>query len=287
MAKITGIFRIILFIASISRASACPLIGGQVDYNCDEMHRVVVIGDSIVKGIGDQDNHNRGGYVLRLQKKFKKSVFVNLGKPGYSTDRLYSEIKSKLTKRGNNYIKTGLKGADIIFVDAGRNDFFEEIEPGMTVRNLERIVGLLKENFIDNNEIVPIIKVATLLPTTRGFQRSFISDVNTLLLQFSSDNLPVRLFFNLFNEDVLSNDGIHPYSKGYKTIANYLSKVLKGSLKEESLKNRADDDNDGIYDIFEREKFGTSPKKADTDEDGFVDGEEVFNLGTDPLVPDL
>lgn len=284
MAKIIAALLITLLPATLM---ACPLIGGMVDYNCDGQHKVVIIGDSIVRGIGDADNNNRGGYVLRLQKKFKKSIFVNLGKPGYSTERLYSELKSKLSKRSKNAIKDGVRAADIIFVDAGRNDFFEDLEPGMTVRNLERIVTLLREQFNGPDDVVPLVEIATLLPTKRGFQRPFISDVNNLLLQYSSSNLPVRLFFNLLDEELISNDGIHPASFGYKKIAQYIQRVLKGSVKQESLANREDSDRDGIYDIFERSKFGTNPNKADTDEDSLLDGEEVFNTMTDPLTPDI
>lgn len=272
----------LLLILIPSVAFSCPLIGGQVDHNCDQMHKVVIIGDSIVKGIGDLENNNRGGYVLRLQKKFKKSLIVNLGMPGYSTARIYSQLKSRLDKRNKNSIKTAIKDADVIFLDAGRNDYFEEFEPGMTVKNLEQIVGVLRNDFAKRDEVAPIIKVATLLPTTRAFQRSFIIDVNKLLIEFSSDNLPVRLYLNLISDTVISNDGIHPYSDGYKVIANYLSLVLKGGLKEEELNARPDLDKDGIYDMFEKSKFGTNPNKADTDDDGFLDGDEVFNLGTDP-----
>lgn len=281
------ILTIFILCFQISSAKACPQIGGQVDYNCDQMHKVVVIGDSIVKGIGDLKFGNKGGYVLRLQKKFKKSVFVNYGKPGYSTTRLFSELKSKLNKRNKNSTKLALQEADIVLIDAGRNDFFEENDPGLTVKTLERIVGVLKDYYQSKDQVVPLIKVATLLPTTRAYQRSFIDDVNKLLLEYSSDNLPVRFYYNLLDKSVISSDGIHPYSKGYSKIASYDIKIFKGGLREEALSNRPDEDNDGIYDMFEESKFGTNPKKKDTDGDTLSDGEEVFNLGTDPLVSDL
>jgi lysophospholipase L1-like esterase len=282
MAKI-GFAVFILFLALCTEVSACPLIGGQVDYNCDQMHKVVVIGDSVVRGIGDLANGNQGGYVLRLQKKFKKSVFVNMGKPGYSTERIFSELKSKLAKHNKNSTKEALKDADLIFIDAGRNDYFEETPPGTTVKTLERIVALLREDFQNREETVPVIKIATLLPTTRAYQRSFIGDVNNLLIEMNSDAIPVRLYFNLLDESIISVDGIHPYSNGYAVIAKYVTAVLKGGLKEECESARLDDDKDGIYDIFEKSKFGTNPEKTDTDGDGFSDGEEVFNLLTDPL----
>ena len=283
--KLLIIFYSALIVLAANKVEACPLIGGMVDFNCDGAHKVVVIGDSVVKGVGDYKYGNKGGYVLRLQKKFKKSVFVNLGKPGYSTERLYSELISKLNKKGKNSTKKSLNDADIVFIDAGRNDYFEEVTPGTTVKNLERIVAVLKNYYVQHDQVEPIIKLATLLPTTRPYQKSFIGDVNNLLIEFNSEALPVRLYFNLLSDKVISVDGIHPYSNGYKVIAKYLVQVLKGGLKQEELGDRVDDDNDGIYDIFEKSKFGTNPNKADTDSDGLKDGEEVFNTFTDPLVP--
>lgn len=39
--------------------------------------------------------------------------------------------------------------------------------------------------------------------------------------------------------------------------------------------NTEDNDNDGVTDMEERERYGTNPAKSDSDSDGFTDGEEV------------
>ena len=51
------------------------------------------------------------------------------------------------------------------------------------------------------------------------------------------------------------------------------------------LGTRADNDNDGIVDTWEKFVYGTNPNSDDTDGDGINDGTEQM-LGTDPLNPD-
>lgn len=49
---------------------------------------------------------------------------------------------------------------------------------------------------------------------------------------------------------------------------------------------RADGDDDGLYDDDETYVYGTDPFNPDTDGDGFGDGEEIY-YGTNPLVADI
>jgi hypothetical protein len=42
---------------------------------------------------------------------------------------------------------------------------------------------------------------------------------------------------------------------------------------------REDQDNDGLYDIFESSRFGTDPTLADTDGDGVKDGRDPTPAG--------
>ena len=69
------------------------LVNSLVDYNCDGKHRISITGDSVVFGTGDQLNHNRGGYVLRLKGDFPSSQIYNFGYPGITTAKLLSYYK--------------------------------------------------------------------------------------------------------------------------------------------------------------------------------------------------
>ncbi|MCO6429491.1 MAG: SGNH/GDSL hydrolase family protein [Deltaproteobacteria bacterium] len=268
-------------------ALACPQIDNLVDFNCDSQIVISVVGDSIVKGVGDLRFKNKGGYVKRLQKRFKRAKFVNMGRPGYASDRLFREFKSELSAKAVSKAKVLMQNSDLVIIDAGRNDFFQEIEAEMTLRNLKRTVGVLKKGVARvSAKQQPYVTLASLLPTTRGFQRPFIESVNALLFEFSSPALPVEIFFNLLDPELISVDGIHPASPGYDEMTVIAADALLGSIKTNMLSLRPDADNDGIYDKYERSRFGTNPSKKDTDGDGLKDGVEVFETMTDPLSAD-
>ncbi|HMO01929.1 MAG TPA: NAD(P)-dependent oxidoreductase [Oligoflexia bacterium] len=287
----TIIFWITFFILfNQTLASACPSHRGLIDYNCDGQFKVVGIGDSIVFGRGDLLNGNKGGYILRLAKHYKQAKFINLGRPGYTTTRLFREFKPALDQKKTNQIQEALKDADLILLDIGRNDFFANLTPEMTVRNIERIISLLRAAGRASQSggfgVTPFVAAATLLPTTRGYQRSFIENTNQLLLKRAGKNLPIRFRFDLIPSEAISVDGIHPTSRGYSQISSQANAALKKRIFKEMLKDRPDRDKDGIFDMFESSRFKTSPSSTDSDNDGLLDGEEVFVFHTDPAKAD-
>ena len=60
------------------QAQDCLKVAGYRDRNCDGEIRIVFTGDSLVFGIGDTANKNKGGYVLRVGKKLKGVIVTNL-----------------------------------------------------------------------------------------------------------------------------------------------------------------------------------------------------------------
>lgn len=270
-----------------STAIGCPLVGGLVDFNCDGKHKIVVIGDSVVRGIKDIRNKNNGGYVKRLQKKFPTSTFANFGFAGYSTERIYSTIKEILGKSGDPTLQAALGNSDLIIIDEGRNDYFEGFTPGMSVRNMKRLVSLLNQRLSrDRKSSGPLIEIATLIPTNRGYQRTFIETINEMLIKLQSEAIPVGFYFNSLPNTILSSDGLHPDSTGYSVIARFAANVIATDIQTISLSKRPDDDGDGIYDKFENSRYKTDPLKIDTDQDELTDGEEIFTYFTDALTAD-
>lgn len=267
-------------------AAACPQIDGNVDFNCDGIHKVAITGDSLVTGRGDLRFNNNGGYSLRVGRTLKTSSIQRLGMPGFSSQRVFERIKMRMESTRNNAIKSGLLDADLVIIDMGRNDFFTDVEPGFTVRNIKRLIKYLKRKLAQEGHTAPLFAVATLTPTTRGFQRPFVEGVNTLLAEFSSPELPVRLFFNNLDPALISADGIHPTTDGYMALADDTLAYLKDGAVIEALARRPDADRDGIYDAYEKKKFLTNPKLADTDGDTLPDGDEAFTLGTSPTSAD-
>ena len=278
-----GLYIFFFFAAS---SEACPLIDGLVDYNCDGKHQISVTGDSIVFGTGDTLNDNQGGYVLRLKRTFKSSKVFNFGYPGITTNHLLSYYKTLFVKTPKSDQITQLGQSDIVIIDVGRNDYFNRNSSTLTATTIKRLTVFLSTELQKKFGTSPLF-VTTILPLTRReLDLGFIKQVNMVLLKIRGQSFPAYLRFDKLSPTLLSADGLHPTSAGYDVLGDIASKYISGEAQVRSKKARKDLDKDGIYDIFENKKFGTSPKITDTDSDGLNDGEEVFTYKTDPTNPD-
>src|SRR4051812_23987842 len=85
-----------MLILASAEGSACPLVSGLVDNNCDQTVKVAVLGDSIVRGVGEIVNGRYGGYVYRLQARFTDADFINLGISGQTSHELYARLARDL-----------------------------------------------------------------------------------------------------------------------------------------------------------------------------------------------
>lgn len=263
-------------------AHACPLIGGIIDYNCDGKLKLAFVGDSVVKGVDDSYDGD-AGYVLRIGQSIKKAKVSNLGVPGITTLRLFTALKQKLSSPKESITKSKLLDADYVFIDVGRNDFFEEDNAPLAVRNIRRMIRLIRLYIGDDVETPPFVTAALLTPTPRETQQPFIDQINALLAQQDSVNLRVGMHFNTMPVDLINDGGIHPTPEGYDYMAAVAEHYIRTTLQD-LVKTRAKDtDKDGVYDYFETRRYHTDPKVADTDGDGFSDGVEIFKAKTDPL----
>jgi lysophospholipase L1-like esterase len=265
-------------------ALACPLIGGFVDYNCDQVLKVAITGDSIVYGIGDDSlEDDGGGYVTRLKEYYPSMTIENLGVPGATSLQLFRAFKTNLTKEPPGVTRLKSMDADIYIIDVGRNDYWNRQSPELTVRNIRRLVRYLKETLTLQDGTSPLFVVSRLIPTSRAFQKPFVDGINKALVKQASTQLPAYLRFDTFNAKLLTSDGLHPSAEGYDALAKILKNHLIKSANKRMNAARADNDLDGVYDLFETIKFFTNPLKIDTDGDGLSDGLEIFTLGTSPL----
>lgn len=269
-------------LSNLASAEACPNVHGFVDMNCDGKYRVVFTGDSIVYGRGDYSHHNRGGYPARVKEQYPRIGVVNFGLPGFTSGRLLSGFKRYLTRPKAPVL---MRRADLIMIDVGRNDWWKDIPPGMVVRNIVRLVKLFRDYYSDKRGTTPLIVVSTLIPSSRSGQRSYVAELNNLLLTYRSKSLPVRVRFDRMNPKYLISDQVHPNSKGYNYLGRVACRFLSGRAQVLCANKRPDRDSDGIYDVFEGLKFGTDPDNPDTDGDTYSDGQEVFEMETDPLDP--
>ena len=278
-----------LLFCTVSSAVACPTIGIDefVDFTCDQRFRVSFVGDSIVRGVGDRVNRNRGGYVKRLNELYgdnRETIrFFNLGIPGITTTRLLRELKENLNNSTAPIARRKTTDVDIVIIDVGRNDFFKEMPASFSVRNIRRIVKTLRRE-ISKRGVTPFIVVSTLIPTNRGFQQPFVDEINRQLLQFQSKNLPTHLHMDRLPVRFISADNLHPSSRGFDRLTEIIFKFLTDRASKLMKAERKDKDKDNIFDRFEP-GFGTSAKKQDTDGDSISDGDELFVLESNPLDP--
>lgn len=259
-------------------AWSCPLVDGLVDFNCNQGHKIVFAGDSVVAGRGDHRDEASGGYPTRVARQFPQSTVVNLGVSGHTSRQVLQGFRrGKFTTRS--------RGADLLILDVGRNDCRDRWPTMQSVRMIKRTVKYVRNNIGESLSSPPLVAVATQIPN-REWRRGCIEALNRTLLARKSKALPVTLRFDRLPASVLSADRLHPHAAGYDRIAKFANRFIRKRAQRLSLKERPDADNDGVYDLFELERYGTDPSLADSDGDGLLDGAEIFAYGTDPNSPD-
>jgi lysophospholipase L1-like esterase len=261
-------------------AAACPAVAKLPDLNCDGAASIVVLGDSLVKGIGDTKNDNSGGYVLRTQEKFPGASVYGYGVPGLRTQPLLSTITKAFSSGVDSELKLKLIEADLVVLDLGRNDRWFFGLPEATLRNLKRIRSLIEKKVTEHTGASPLIVTAVLMYPNRGAQAPWVKELDQLILKSHTPQYPADLRFDTVSKRLLAPDNIHPTSKGYASMANTFTKYLLKEYKTYAALARDDVDNDGLYDIYERSKFGTDPSNPDTDGDGIKDGADSTPRGS-------
>jgi lysophospholipase L1-like esterase len=258
---------------SSSRCFACPAVGGLPDVNCDGTAQVVVVGDSVVYGVGDVRNGGKGGYVLRIAQKFPKATFDNRGTPGEEARRVLGVIQDSFNGVGDTTFASSLTNADIIILDIGRNDWWKFRPAIVTWRNLKRLRELIQTEVNSASGHKPLVVTAQLMGANRTGQGAWILELNKYIAANSKSLTPGDLRFNSVSKKLLI-DRVHPSSLGYDAIAKILYTYLTETLPKHVEIFRQDNDDDGLYDEFEVERYGTSPSNPDTDGDGILDGKD-------------
>lgn len=255
-------------------ASACPKVARIADFNCDGEAHVVVLGDSIVTGVGDTENGNSGGYVLRTQHRFPDVTFHNFGVAGQMTPFLLVELQQAFKGRGTPGLAEAIVKADLIVIDEGRNDSAMGKMPSKTARNLKRASELIRGFVKGATRRNPLVVTAVLTPALRSKQSSFVRQLESLIARTSSWIMPADLRFDKLPTKLLARDGLHPTSDGYEKLALVFSRYLRETYADHAHRLHPDVDQDGLYDMYERWRFGTDPRNPDSDGDGILDGED-------------
>ena len=223
-----SVLSFVLFcVANTAFAASCPLIGGQVDLNCDGLIQVTVLGDSFVYGTGDTKNRNKGGYVLRAQKAMRTAQFLNRGIPGLSARDLLGDLDDILKDSSTNELRDEIYSSDIVVLDIGRNDRWYRGPALATYRNLKRLVSMVISRSKTSAGYSPYVVMAVLMLPNRGDQGPWVKELNKIILARSTPNRPSDLRFDLVSKRLLSSDQLHPTPKGYDALAGVFTKYLK------------------------------------------------------------
>jgi len=264
---------------------ACPKINGLIDANCDGKVQIAVFGDSIVRGIRDTNiDKETGGYLKDLGKIFRKVTFVNGGIPGIDSGALYRAFVRNTPNKGETY-KT-LSESDAVLTGVGINDYWLDVPPQSTIRNLLRTRDFIRTYSKKEFDIAPLTLTIDLTNTLREFQEPWVKSVNSLIRANSARLGPIVPFGNLPAPLLVSEDQLHPDDLGYARLARIVAASLRGSYNQLAKQRNVDLDKDGIADWAENRKFNTDATLPDTDGDGIKDGDEVFKYETNPLLVD-
>ncbi len=226
MSKITQLFSVLCVCLAIARESrACPDVGGLPDLNCDGAAIVVVIGDSLVFGVGDSKNDGKGGYVLRTQTKFPQASIVNQGIPGLRTVPLLQKLQ-KSFKASTDTFAQDLLSADLVVFDVGRNDRWLMGLPSATLRNIKKARSLVESKVKEQKGLSPLVVISVLMYPNRGSQGPWVKELDQLILDSHSESHPADLRFDKVSKRLLSPDNIHPTSKGYSALGKVFTEYL-------------------------------------------------------------
>ena len=205
-------------------------------------------------------------------------------------------MKEEQRKQGVQRIESALRGADLVVVDIGRNDWWLDVSPGLTARNIKRIAGLAARMGKADGQ-GPLVVIAKLIPNERlerrneVTQQDFVLLVNQALTLLNQERYPVAVPFDqlppygYLQDPPRTDAGVHPTSAGYDILSDILIDFLKNGAQDLMAAQRGDDDEDDVFTLCESKYYRTKPNDPDTDADGYPDGQEIYELLTDPLDP--
>ncbi|HEY9060712.1 MAG TPA: GDSL-type esterase/lipase family protein [Pseudobacteroides sp.] len=215
-----------------------PGTGGTAS-NDQKNVKILILGDSIAKGSGDETARGIGGYLPDNLKNYtaKDIVVNNLGIDGLKSGELVEQLK-------NGSLDNEMLSSDVILISIGGNDL-REIQrlSGIDRQNAFRqkqdaYISILKEvtkKVRSTNKDAFLIFVGLYNPygdENNGDEAQFIHRWNySTQLVFADDARAAFIstydLFKLNASRFISADKLHPNSAGYQMIANLISRSLE------------------------------------------------------------
>lgn len=205
--------------------------------------KIVAIGDSLTRGIGDETNS--GGYVGILERSLnqerKVASFENLGVPGNRSDHL-------LNRLGYQEVQEKIADADIVLITIGANDIMQVAK--------ENILNLAIDDFIEERDEYEI-RLEQILDAMREFngdaeiyllgiynpfEKYFqeIEELNQIVEAWNEtgmeligerENMTFIPIIDLFSgnlDPIFADDNFHPNYEGYYLMAERVLEYISG-----------------------------------------------------------
>lgn len=205
---------------------------------------ILLMGDSIAKGTGDEKGKGIGGYLVDLFKSLttKEIKVSNVAEDGYKIDDLRSQINSgKLDKdiKNANFLIISTGGSELQEIqnqkDSQKEQNFNE-KQSIYMAELKEIVQKIRTL----NKDTQIIVIGNYNPltvdnTSDNVRYLHTWDYNTQLV-LANDNKAVMIStYDLFKNNLnrfLAKDKVNPNTTGYQTIAYLISKSVENTLNK-------------------------------------------------------
>ncbi|PFG13128.1 SGNH/GDSL hydrolase family protein [Bacillus sp. es.036] len=205
--------------------------------------RIVGLGDSLTKGVGDHAKEGYIGYVS--DKYFEKDQDATVTLKNYAITG--SETKDLLKRLEQETVRNGVQKADYIFLTIGGNDLFGVVKNHFM--NLDQqFFTLQKKIYLENlttilatirnlNPDAPIYFTGLFNPFSKAFgdipeMNEIVDDWNQGSRSTVSDTtdatfVPVADLFLESEENLLYEDAFHPNDDGYHLMGDRIVSYLK------------------------------------------------------------
>lgn len=202
--------------------------------------RIVLLGDSVARGTGDESGEGIGGYLEKTlaERKIAFTESLNVAVNGARTNDLMKQIDETPS------VQRFVAEADVIVVSIGGNDLWGD----RSIRSDEKPPDPEEAmNRVEENVVAVLKRVRELNPSARIFyvglynpfregnaQFTEVIDIavgewqSRLVRHFSDDpNLTIVQTFDLFtHNDRLSADRFHPGAEGYRLIGRRIGEAI-------------------------------------------------------------
>lgn len=203
----------------------------------DVLSKIIIMGDSIGFGVGDEENLGLGErYIRLLNKKENNQIEItNISVPGYTSNELLNTVN-------NEEYQSNISNANLIIISIGGNDLNRfEYEDNLT-SNIEfnEVLKKYKDNLnviikkirsINSDAQIAFIGLydpynrenpqKTRLLLEWNYETRLIAD-----LDFKFAYIPTYELFEYHLDKYLSFDKFHPSAAGYQVIAEELHRIL-------------------------------------------------------------